>query len=337
MPTIAVGPQDLHVYLEQNPGFGKNSHDHLHYIDWGEESRNVHTIFDSDPRERGTLRRLIRNGQLSYHCNSITPNSIDPDTNSWIHSWSEYDLVLAWQTPTESTGVPEKLYHSQNRLLKPHRTAVVDQLWRQDRFSRGTVSYTQERTPDFTPDAEIPTGEFEWQHHVLGWLHSTKGYTEQLVTWENNAPPPLEYWRNAAINIITETEWEYVNLTEKTYSNMLWAKPFVVMGAAGVLNHVETLGYENYSDVMDLSFDAEQRLKHRAKGLVRSVLSHQSAQELHRAAQPTALRNQQRVIRATANLVFPSILEDDTVTWIGYAERVKNNCYLARQQARTML
>lgn len=333
MARVAVAPNELYDFLTDRPGFGSSPGDHLHYIDWGEETDNIETLFD-DPRDRQTVRRLIRRNQMTYHCNSVLAGNISVEANTWIQPWPEYDLVLAWQIPHSTNHEPERLYHTQNRLLKPHRTALVGELWRQDGFRRGTVSYTQELTAEWKTNVEPPTGAYEWQDHVLGWLPSTEGYVEQFVTWENNPPPPLDYWHNAALNIVTETKWLECNLTEKTYSVMLWGRPVIVMGAPGVIGHMQALGYEA-ADV-DVTFDLEPKVKKRARRLVQSVLD-THAGELYRASREGAARNQRRVIQATADLKFPSILEDDSIEWVGDAKRFKQNCYAARQQARAML
>ena len=337
MARVAVAPNELYDFLSNNPGFGSNTMDHLHYIDWGEETDNVETLFD-DPRDRRTVRRLIRNGQFTYHCNSVLDGTLNVKSNPWIKPWPDYDLVLAWQKPYACTTMPLHHYHCQNRLKKPHRTAMVNQLWQQDRFSRGTVSYTQELTAEWKHTVTKPTGEYEWQMYVQGWLPSTEGYDADLVTWENNPPPPLQYWNNAAINIITETKWLQPNLTEKTFSAMLWGRPLLIMGAPGVMKHMRSKGYETHNDVLDIkSFDRVQDIDARATALAKVILEWDSAQELYRATVDAALRNQARVIHSTANLVFPSILTDDSIEWVGSAQRFRNNCYVARHQAQTML
>ena len=335
MAQVAVAPNELYDFLSHRINFGANSGDHLHYVDWGEETDNIETIFD-DPRDRHRVRRLIRNGQMTYHCNSVLAGNISVEANPWIQPWPDYDLVLAWQIPHDTDHVPELLYHTQNRLLKPHRTALIGELWRQDQFRRGTASYTQELTAEWKQHVDPPRGEYEWQDHVLSWLPSTEGYDADLVVWENNPPPPLSYWNNAAVNIVTETKWLQCNLTEKTYSVMLWARPFIVMGAPGIMQHVEELGYE-IPPAFDFAYDADPKIKRRARGLVKQVLAWNDPGELYRANQASAARNQRRVIQATADLKFPPILEDDSIEWVGSADRIRRACFTARQQAKTML
>ena len=331
---VAVSIHELNDWLWENPGAIERT-DHIHVLDWGEETRNVSYNFESEPRNRPALRKAVQRGKLTYHSNSATPNVLEG--NDWIHTWPEYDLTLSWQRPISRTQLPSLLYHSQNRLKKPHRTSLVEQLWSQDQFRRGTVSYTQETTADFKTHIPKPTGKQPWQPHVLSWLEPYSGYNPDLVIFmENNPPPPLQYWWNAAVNLVTETEWEYPNLTEKTYTCLLWAQPLLVLGAPGVSKLIRQQGYELHDNVFDYSFDSVIKLKKRARLMVQQVLQHKPV-ELYRMLQPVAARNQQIFINKLANLQIPAILTDESIVWQPMAQRVKNNILNTRQQARDIL
>lgn len=331
---VAVSIHEVNEWLWENPGAIERT-DHIHVLDWGEETRNVTYNFESEPRNRPALRKAVRQGRLTYHSNSATPSVLEG--NDWIHTWPDYDLTLSWQIPTARTQEPELLYHSQNRLVRPHRHTLVEQLWKQDRFARGTVSYTQELTAEFKENIILPQGEHPWQPHVLGWLEPYSGYDKDMVIFmENNPPPPLQYWRNAAVNLVAETEWEYPNLTEKTYSCLLWAQPFLLIGAPKVNRLVQDQGFELPEHVFDYTFDKPGKLKKRTRTMVQQVLEHTPV-ELYRALKPTAQNNQKILINKLANLKVPKILNDDRITWMPMAQRVKDNILKSRQQARDIL
>lgn len=331
---VAVSIHELNDWMWENPGADERC-TKIHVLDWGEETRNVSYNFESEPRNRPKLRKAVKSGKLIYHSNSATPNVLE--NNHWIHTWPEYDLVLGWQKPIARTQLPKLLYHSQNRLKKPHRTALVEQLWAQDQFQQGTVSYTQELTADFKTCIPKATGKQPWLPHVLDWLEPYSGYNQDLVIFmENNPPPPLDYWWNAAVNLVTETEWEYPNLTEKSYMCLLWAQPLLILGAPGVNQLMEQQGYRLHNNVFDYSFDSVVKLKKRTRMMTEQVLQHRPEQ-LYRALEPVALQNQKTFISKLANLKLPEIINDDRIVWCPMAQRVKNNILTARQQAQTML
>ena len=332
---VAVSIHEINEWLWEHPGVIDRS-ERIHIIDWGEETTNINHTFESEPQYRQALRKAVQSGRLVYHSNSPTPGVLQ--NNNWIQTWPEYDLVLAWQVPFARTQPPTKLYHSQNRLLKPHRTQLVEQLWAQDQFANGTVSYTQEQTADFKPNIPRARGKQPWQPHVLSWLEPYSGHDEDLIIFmENNPPPPLDYWWNAAVNLVTETEYIYPNLTVKTYMCFLWQQPLLVLGAPGVHSLIEQQGYQLHTDVFDYSFDNISKLKKRTRMMVQQVLQHQDVEQLHRALAPVAKHNQQTFINKLANLQLPSILTDDSIVWQPTAQRVKNNVFKARQQARDIL
>jgi len=331
---LAIGIEDFHRFLHDDPA-GDHRYRHYHIIDWHEETKNILGTFDIELSNRTRLRKMIQAGKITFHSNSATPGVLEE--NHWVKCWPGYDLVQAWQTPHPRTQDPQYLYHSQNRLLRPHRTQLVRQLWKLDRFQHGLVSYTQEQTAEWKDVIPRATGPEEWQQHVHGWLEPYEGYNPDMIHYrENNPPPPVHYWWRAAVNFVTETEWEYANLTEKTYMCLLWGQPLLVLGAPGVCTTLLNEGYLLHDDVFDYKFDTLDNMKQRTKHMCRQVLQY-DVDTLWSALKPVAQKNQQIFLQQLDNLDIPSILKDDTIEWKGLAAKVKRNIFFAKEQANKYL
>lgn len=330
---IAITIDDFHEYIKCQGAWSARQRS-WHIIDWGEETMSPHELFSVELSNKSLMRWLVEHGQLKYHSNSRPPVALDAP---WILPWPEYDYYLSWQVPHSTDAVPDRLYHSQNRLLKPHRTELVRQLWETDQFRNGTVSYTQERTAEFKHNIVLPRGEHEWQDHVLGWLEPYEAHNPDMIVFmENNPPPPLQYWNRAAVNLVTETHWQYPNLTEKAYTSILWARPTLLIGSAGINSYLEQQGFRLLDSVYDYSFDSVHKLKKRVHGLVQQVVQGDPA-ERYAASLDTVRYNQRELIQRVAHTALPNILLDTSVEFTGVAARIKNNIQTARQQARDLL
>jgi hypothetical protein len=154
----------------------------------------------------------------------------------------------------------------------------------------------------------------------------------------NNPPPPLDYWANAAFNITTETIITYANLTEKTWSNTIWARPWIGVGGAGLHELYSSQGYELLPHI-DYAFDALPFTMDRVRGVVDNVknLLDNDPVEVYNSFKPTVERNRLELLKKIALTPLPDLLHKDGYQWMPAAELMRQTVFKARGQAQQLL
>ena len=322
----------------------------IHIVDWGEELQSMNNWADhcfmlghysakTRHQRRRELKQRVREHSIHYWCNSVDPSLAD--RGEWVHSWPEYDYRLGYQRPIPTDQLPLRLYHTQNRLLKPHRTQLVQSLWDWDRFAHGTVSYTQTREIQYQHYGEYKPLRLtdKWQDHVYTWLPSYESHDPELIPdVHNNPAPPLEFWYSAAINIVTETLLRYPNCTEKIWSCVCWGRPWIAVAAPGTHELFESQGFELFPHI-DYSFDHMPNVNDRIKHIVGQLRSWADCDptELYLSWKPTAERNRRRLLEKIAYDDIPYIILDDKIEFMPMALRMKNLVLNSQQQAQDIL
>ena len=76
---------------------------------------------------------------------------------------------------------------------------------------------------------------------------------------EQGTDPVNHFYNTSLVNIITETYFfnKVIHITEKTYKPIAFMQPFILVGAAGSLQHVKDMGFKTFDDFWDESYDLE--------------------------------------------------------------------------------
>jgi hypothetical protein len=95
---------------------------------------------------------------------------------------------------------------------------------------------------------------------------------------ENSVDPVQHLYNDSLINIITETYFfnSIIHITEKTYKPIAFMQPFILLGAAGSLQHIKDMGFKTFSEFWDESYDFEKDDKKRFKmitDIIKSIAS----------------------------------------------------------------
>jgi hypothetical protein len=95
---------------------------------------------------------------------------------------------------------------------------------------------------------------------------------------ENSVDPVQYLYNDSLINIITETYFfnSIIHITEKTYKPIAFMQPFILLGAAGSLQHIKDMGFKTFSEFWDESYDFEKDDKKRFKmitDIIKSIAS----------------------------------------------------------------
>jgi len=92
---------------------------------------------------------------------------------------------------------------------------------------------------------------------------------------ETTIDPVKHLYDNSLINIITETFFfnKVIHITEKTYKPIAFMQPFILLGAAGSLQHVKDMGFRTFGEFWDESYDLENDDKLRFRMIVDVIKS----------------------------------------------------------------
>ena len=87
---------------------------------------------------------------------------------------------------------------------------------------------------------------------------------------EHSLDPVKHLYDNSLINIVTETYFfnNIIHITEKTYKPIAFMQPFILLGAAGSLQHIKDMGFKTFGEFWDESYDLEKDDKKRFKMIV---------------------------------------------------------------------
>lgn len=66
-------------------------------------------------------------------------------------------------------------------------------------------------------------------------------------------------YENSLINIASETFFfdNYIHITEKTYKPIAFMQPFIIIGAAGTLQHIKDMGFKTFNQFWNEDYDLE--------------------------------------------------------------------------------
>jgi hypothetical protein len=200
-------------------------------------------------------------------------------------------LYYLWISAVFDTVVPEPERHfvCMNHNPRPHRIQFLDLLWKEGLFGYASVSFPE--------SVESP-----WREHTVPWLGSNRGPSTVLPV----LPPPVEAFGTVAFSLITETNTELFDISEKTFQCLSVAQPFLVWGCAGVQAWLRARGFRDLPGV-DYSYDSILDNDHRQRALVAEVkrLTQQDPQRLSAAWTQTALYNQSLYRRIHRRLRLP--------------------------------
>jgi hypothetical protein len=94
------------------------------------------------------------------------------------------------------------------------------------------------------------------EYHTDGW-----GYTTNASVAH----------KNCYVDLVTESNLMYHQITEKTWKPMLSGQLFLILGATGIIKHLRETGVDVFDDFIDHSYDNEPDVIKRIKMIVGSL------------------------------------------------------------------
>ena len=92
---------------------------------------------------------------------------------------------------------------------------------------------------------------------------------------ENSVDPVKHLYDTSLINIVTETYFfnKIIHITEKTYKPIAFMQPFILVAAAGSLQHIKDMGFKTFGNFWDESYDQELDDKQRFRKITALIQS----------------------------------------------------------------
>jgi GDP-D-mannose 3',5'-epimerase len=188
---------------------------------------------------------------------------------SYLHiasMFKYYPSTKKYDDTIKKFAVPHKLFLSWNRRYKYHRTALAISLFKSGILHRSF--YSMQRASDETSQKF----EDSFPHTSLEPFGITsediKEFTETLPLivdgaksgydfCENFSGKTDSFYENSLISIVTETTFNErtIALTEKIFKVMQKNHPFILVGSAGSIKALHTMGFQTFSEFWSEEYD----------------------------------------------------------------------------------
>jgi hypothetical protein len=305
-----------------------------HFLYYSEEGRNIKDL-------QGAI--TDNNCKYFWHCNHSDPYV---GTKDYHITWPEFDMLLSIQPLVQQRQSPTHLYFSQQKSLGYHRDLLMNLLYRQRLLSKGLVSYAEDSGPDedhltikYIKDSQKFKFNKSWHNNIHKWFPSDRHDNSLIWNIEDNPPPPISTWYKSCFNIITESYYDIEAkdtslLTEKTYSCLLHAQPFIIVGCQNIHKKIEDEGYKLYTDVFDYSFDKLPTIEARTEAIVKQIKNLKI--NMFKSTIETAKYNQTIFLDKVKRLQLPSILTSEDYVFYPEAQRHKEKILKIKKYADNM-
>ena len=167
-------------------------------------------------------------------------------------------------------GPKEKTFLCFNRRYSDHRLLFFMMAVKRnlvDKFYMSMAASQPEADRTFKTNAEY----LIYKHNTYGLTNEDIDSCNSLLPlvldndnfnqypMETSVDPVEKFYKNSLINIINETYFfnNIIHITEKTYKPIAFLQPFILLGAAGSLQHIKDMGFKTFHEFWDESYDTE--------------------------------------------------------------------------------
>jgi hypothetical protein len=177
---------------------------------------------------------------------------------------AKYSLEGYTPGPKEKTFLCFNRRYSDHRLLFFMMTVKKNLV---DKFYMSMAASQPESDRTFKTNAEyliyrhntygITTEDIDNCNSLLPLVLDNDNFNQYPM--ETAVDPVEKFYKNSLINIINETYFfnNIIHITEKTYKPIAFLQPFILLGAAGSLQHIKDMGFKTFGEFWDESYDTE--------------------------------------------------------------------------------
>lgn len=153
----------------------------------------------------------------------------------------------------------QKLYLNKTSRPRDHRIKLLDELSNANLIEYGLNTFINPDNKNFKHKRWYRYLE-NVDKHLYDWCkNSFGGITQEYID------------HSAVIEIVTETEIDYLRFTEKTWKPVLNLRPFLIIGAKHTHKKLKELGFGLYENIFDYDFDNADNVDDRIHGVVNNL------------------------------------------------------------------
>jgi hypothetical protein len=191
-----------------------------------------------------------------------------PESFYTVLSWPTFLLHFAYhnivtQFPNFNNQISkieyDYLYLCYNNRKHHHRCLLMDLLSKNNLMENGLISWRKKSFPK-----DVKYNFKYWNEEILEIDQIDNNFNE----YTNKMLNPKCF-----VNVVTESNYRHMFITEKTYKAVILEQPFLCFAHANQNYTLEKYGFKLYDEIFDYSFDKLISLEDRALGIVNNLLS----------------------------------------------------------------
>lgn len=241
----------------------------MEYLEWDYENKKKHSnnIYELEKflkQNNSKLHIILGGDERGKGYENIKKYPIE---NVNFCFWTTFLLHYSYyglekKLPQYKDFVPfesvEKLFLCLNGKPRPHRAQLVDQLFKNNLFSDGIISWNRVDADDYKFEY---FENFELRLDNFIYVDLSTIYSDKLLS-------------KVLLNVVTESAVHKNSFfyTEKTFRTILIGQPFVILGSLNQNRGLEKFGFQLYNEIIDYYFDGLENTDDRIEGIVKNLL-----------------------------------------------------------------
>ena len=197
-----------------------------------------------------------------------------------VRSQDLFDRKKAWARPVMVDKNNKFLFLNSKDI--PHRRHILGALIKNNLLNQCIISYRcSEGLLDIETNFNLVTG-FTEEQLVLANEYARLAFTKLPITIDNHtvsAKLPRSMYLDSYLNIVGETSFINVPhsfnmsfVTEKTYNAIANNQMFIIVGHAGSLSLLKSLGYKTFGGIIDESYDTIKNNGQRLEAVTNEII-----------------------------------------------------------------
>ena len=279
------------------------------------EMRPITKEFVSRIKELGTELKVIHGCFISQHHIDYYKSVGLPIENIifWGTHFFNYIHMHLRHRPMPVVTEYKHKFISLNNRSHIHRCCFIEEMAKQNLLDKGVVTWIAH----LNENSDYPYKYFDGNKRLLD--------DDFINTLDSHTFP--KQWYESSFEVITESTPHIQFLTEKTVRNLLYKKPFMILGAPNIHKTLTALGIKLYDEVIDYSFDDTEDLHQRTELFVNNIhtiLSYDS-NELYEKLRPKIEYNYNRAMDIVTDVSYiPKDFLQGASTHVEESRRLSN-------------